>query len=236
MGLLRWTTKPLLTWWKIIAERKTSPDLVLAWALNAKKSLHNVAGFSPFELVIGSNIKLPATLSDDLPALSVKSSSEIVLENLSTIHSAHAAAFITSENFERIRWALLHNLWISSEVKYITGDTILYKHNDSNKWWGLDMVIGQINQQVFVKHASFYVRVRVHTCRLQVVKPASQAIERNNPSIEKINKNNSTQNHNKYHYETSSDSENRSNHKPLIRCRRWRLREKPTILPITINP
>ena len=68
------------------------------------------------------------------------------------------------------------------------------------------MVIGQNNQQVFVKHASFH--VRVHACRLQVVKPASQAIETNNPSTKKIDKNNTIQNHNKYHYETSSDSEN----------------------------
>lgn len=97
------------------------------------------------------------------------------------------------------------------------------------------MVIGQINQQVFVKHASFYVRVRVHTCRLQVVKPASQAIERNNPSIEKINKNNSTQNHNKYHYETSLDSENHLM-KTTHQIQKIKTREKPTISPITINP
>ena len=59
---------------------------------------------------------------------------------------------------------------------------------------------------MFVKHGSFY--VRVHPCRLQLVKPASWAAERNDPSIRKIDKNNTTQNHNEYHYETSSDSEN----------------------------
>ena len=70
------------------------------------------------------------------------------------------------------------------------------------------IVTGQINQQVFVKHGCFY--VRVHPCRLQLVKPASRAAERNNPSTKKINKNSTTQNHNKYHYETSIDSENRN--------------------------
>ena len=59
---------------------------------------------------------------------------------------------------------------------------------------------------MFVKHGSFY--VRVHPCRLQLVKPAFRAAERNNPNVKKIDKDNTTQN--KYHYETSLDSENRN--------------------------
>ena len=87
--------------------------------------------------------------------------------------------------------------------------------NDSNKWWGPGIVIGQISQQVFVKHSSFY--VRQYPCRLQLLKQASQAAERNNPNIEKIDKNNTTQNHNKYLYETSLDSENRNkNHSSYL--------------------
>ena len=140
---------------KIIAETNTSPDLALTWALNAKNSLQNVAGFSPFQLVFATNFKLPATLSDDLPALSIKLSSQIVQENLNAIHSWNAA-FITSDNFEEIWWALLHNVQTSSKVKYIKGDVFLYKRNDSNKWQGAGIVIGQINQQA---STSFYVRV-----------------------------------------------------------------------------
>ena len=116
------------------------------------------------------------------------------------------AAFIAFENSEKIQRALHHNVRTSSEVKYITGDMILYKRNDSNEWQGPGIVIGQINQQVFVKHDSFY--VRVHPCRLQLVKPASA--KRNGLSIKKADKNNTTQNHNKYHYETLSDSEDHS--------------------------
>ena len=59
---------------KIIAETNTSPDLALTWALNEKNSLQNVAGVSPFQLVLGSNPKLLATQSDELPALSIKPS------------------------------------------------------------------------------------------------------------------------------------------------------------------
>ena len=118
------------------------------------------------------------------------------------------AAFIAFENSEKMQRALHHNVRTSSVVKYITGDTILYKRNDSNEWQGPGIVIGQINQQVFVKHDSFY--VRVHPCRLQLVKPASRAAKRNGLSIKKADKNNTTQNHSKYHYETLSDSEDHS--------------------------
>ena len=69
-------------------------------------------------------------------------------------------------------------------------DTILYKRNDSNECRGLAIVIGQINQQVFVKHGSFF--VRVHPCRLQFVKLADRAVERNDPSSEKMDKSNTT--------------------------------------------
>ena len=70
--------------------------------------------------------------------------------------------------------------------KYITGNAILYKRNDSNERRGPCIVIGQINQQVFAKHGSFY--FRVHPCRLQLVKAAFRAAERNNPSVRKLAK------------------------------------------------
>ena len=39
-------------------------DLTLAWCLNAKNSLANVHGFSPFQLVFGQNPKLPSTFTN----------------------------------------------------------------------------------------------------------------------------------------------------------------------------
>ena len=108
---------------KITAETNTSPDLAQTWALNAKNIRQNVAAFSTFQLVLGTNPKLTATLSDDLPALSIKPSSQIVQENLNAIHSARAA-FVASENSERIRRALLHNVRTSSEVHYRKCDPV----------------------------------------------------------------------------------------------------------------
>ena len=40
---------------KIINDTQCSLDLPPCWALNAKNSLQNTAGFSPFQLVSGRN-------------------------------------------------------------------------------------------------------------------------------------------------------------------------------------
>ena len=198
---------------KIIADSKCSIQLALVWALNAKNSLQNVAGFSPFQLVLGSNPSLPSTMSDNTPALTMKSPSKVLKENLDAIHKARNA-FIACENDERIRRALTHNIRTTQEIKYITGDSVLYKRNDSNEWHGPGTVIGQISQQVFVKHGSFH--IRVHSCRLQLVKSASRMfqcdtnIENNNypkstqlPPNEEISNNN----HQNEHYSSDSDDE-----------------------------
>ena len=168
---------------KIINDNNCSVDLALMWALSAKNSLQNVSGFTPYQLVLGCNPKLPATLSDDIPALSSKPVSDVIREHLQTLHSAREA-FIASENSERIRRALIHNVRTSGEIKYLTGDVVLFKGNDSKEWHGPAIVVGQVSQQVILKHGGMY--VRRHPCRLQLVKEASRTADHNpgNPDRE----------------------------------------------------
>ena len=51
---------------KIMIKSKCSLESAVAWAINAKNPLHNVYGFSPCQLVLGSNPRLPLTLTDKL--------------------------------------------------------------------------------------------------------------------------------------------------------------------------
>ena len=136
---------------RIIVDIKISPNLALCWAVNAKNSLQNAAGFNPFQIKFGTNPRLPSTNYDNLPAFTMKPSSKTIEDNLNSLQSARKA-FISSENDERIRRALSHNVRSSSEIKYISGDTVLYKRPESNEERGPATVIGHINQQVFVKH------------------------------------------------------------------------------------
>ena len=44
---------------RILEETTDNIDIAVAWAINAKNSLSNTHGFSPFQLAIGQNPKLP---------------------------------------------------------------------------------------------------------------------------------------------------------------------------------
>ena len=62
--------------------------------------------------------------------------SEVLQDNLNALYSARRA-FISSENDEKIRRALCHNIRTSGNVKYVTGDSVIYKREDKN---GVDQV------------------------------------------------------------------------------------------------
>lgn len=151
---------------KVIAETGCNIDLAIAWSVNAKNSLANVNGFTPYQISIGTNPKLPSLLNDKLPALTAESTSEIVCKNLEILHSARKA-FLESENSSRLRRAISRNIRTSGDTKYVTGDSVYYKRNNQNGWHGPGRVIGQDGQNVLVKHGSYY--VRVHPCRVQLI-------------------------------------------------------------------
>ena len=147
----------------------TSCDLptAVAWCVNAKNSLANMSGFSPYQLSIGTNPKLPSTLTDTLPSLTAPVTSKVLSDHLQAIHKAREA-FIACENSDKIRRALTHNVRSSGDVKYVTGDSVYFKRDDTSAWHGPGKVLGQDGQQVLIKQGSYY--VRVHPCRVRFVK------------------------------------------------------------------
>ena len=104
---------------KIIDETDSDISSAVSWCVNAKNSLLvnaknsllNVHGFSPYQLTLGTNPKLPSTLSDKLPALTNKRVSKVISQNLEVLHKVREA-FIAVENSERIRRALSHNILV----------------------------------------------------------------------------------------------------------------------------
>ena len=70
---------------KIIEDTQCSKEIALCWAVNAKNSLMNQAGFSPFQLVFGTNPRLPSCLTDEIPALTQVSTSNVIRENLNAL-------------------------------------------------------------------------------------------------------------------------------------------------------
>ena len=78
---------------KTMADTHCDLGIAVAWCINAKNSLHNVHGFSPFQLVFGKNPRIPGILVDRPPALDGDTSSRIVCENANAIHSARQAFY-----------------------------------------------------------------------------------------------------------------------------------------------
>ena len=195
---------------KVLNDTNCSFNIALYWCVNAKNSLHNAHGFTPYQLAIGTNPRLPSLMDDKPPALSGKPATQLMRENLEALHKAREA-FIASEHSERIRRALSHNIRTSGDIKYITGDHVYYKRNDSNEWKGPGTVLGQDGQQILIKHGSYY--VRVHPCRAKLVHDdCSNQSEKRAETEDKTTSENQlptskTQNGNQLSDESDSDQE-----------------------------
>ena len=142
-------------------------DVALAYACNAKNSLQMWNGYSSYQIVFGSNPKVPDIFHATLPQLEGVSQSELLVRHMNAQQSARRG-FIESQCDEKIRRALRHQVRCHLEV-YGTGDKVYFKRDDSNRWRGPGTVIGQDRQVVFVRHGGVF--VRVPTCRLKKVKP-----------------------------------------------------------------
>ena len=165
---------------KTMSEAFCSLDLAVAWCINAKNSLQNVHGYSPYQLVFGKNPRLPGILTDKPPAMGDVTSTKIIRDNLNALHTARQA-FIKSECSEKLRRALSHNVRTSGDIKYVTGDKVYYKRLAHKRWPGPAVFLGQDGQQVLVKHGGIY--VRVHPCRLSLEKPCYRSVPRDDSIV-----------------------------------------------------
>lgn len=147
---------------KVKRDNKCDWKMALDWALMAKNSMHNVHGYSPYQLVFGQNPNLPSVLIDKPPALETDVNTWMG-HHTATLHGMRKA-FAEAECSERIRRALRKQLRPTDD-KYETGDKVYYKRTDCQEWKGPGVVIGQDGVVIFVRHGGTY--VRVHQSRLR---------------------------------------------------------------------
>ena len=55
--------------YKVLEDTKCNINIALSWVTNAKNSIQNIHGFSPYQLAIGTNPALPNSLNDRPPAI-----------------------------------------------------------------------------------------------------------------------------------------------------------------------
>ena len=111
---------------KVVEDTNCPVEIALCWSINAKNSLHNIHGFSSYQLVFGNNPVLPSVLNNQLPALEGISESQLVADNLNALHAARVE-MIRLEASEKIRRALRSQTRTYSNIKYLNGDEVFYK-------------------------------------------------------------------------------------------------------------
>ena len=164
---------------KVKVEMKCDYEVALSWALMSKNMLSNVHGYSSYQLVYGKNPILPSIFTDQLPALSGKTTSQMVGNHISALYATRKA-FTEVECSERIRRALRKQTRTNMDEIYRNGDKVFYKRPGEDEWRGPSKVIGQDGVIVFVRHGSQL--VRVHVCRLKKIQ---REVDTNNTKGEK---------------------------------------------------
>ena len=151
---------------KTMDDCKCDMETALAWAVSAKNALQNQGGYSPNQLVFGTNVNLPSVITDLPPALESSVSSDVVRNKLNALHKARQN-FIKAESSERIKRALRHNVRTYSEEVFEAGDKVFYRRRAFKGWKGPGIVLGKEGNFVLLRHGNaFY---RCHPCHLMKV-------------------------------------------------------------------
>ena len=129
----------------------------VAWACMAKNSLQNVYGYSPNQLVFGLNPRMPNILSDGPPSWEEGTVGEKLAKHLNVLHAARRA-FTKSESCQKLKLALKSKIRTSNTI-YNPGDSVYFKRERDEKWYGPGKVIFQDGKVIFVRYGSTFVRV-----------------------------------------------------------------------------
>ena len=134
------------------SDRHLSPETALMWAFNAKNSLDNHCGYSPFQLHIGKNPKLLSATCDGPPALENDSLSKNFVKHMNAMFSAR-------EQFVKLQASTSLKKALKSKVHtrghdIQEGDLIYYKKSDGKGknviWKGPSKVTAVNGKKLFI--------------------------------------------------------------------------------------
>ena len=143
---------------------KLDEAIALHYAVSVRSCCLYVHGFTPSQLEIGQNIKLPSPFNDDLPALERCTTSPTIAKHLNALANTRKA-FTKIETSCKLKKALIHLVHSHCDIKYAKGNSVFYKLPDEPRWQRPASVISVDGKVIISKHGS--ILQRVHPCRLQ---------------------------------------------------------------------
>ena len=147
-------------------------DTALAWACTAKNTLANVYGYSPYQLVLGQNPRLPNILEDPPPSWEVKSMSKKLTEHLTALHATRKE-YVKTESCEKLKRALKHRIRTSDTV-YQYGDIVYYKREHEDRWKGPASVMFQDGKVIYIRHGGYGVKVSAN----RIIKAKKELVDK----------------------------------------------------------
>ena len=134
------------------SDETMSPEMALCWALNAKNSLDNCHGYSPFQLHIGKNPILPSVTRDGPPAFENETRSESFAAHLNAMNSARQE-FVKAESSSILKKALKSRVFPRGG-DIVEGDWIYYNKRDGcgkgKVWKGPVKVTSTNGKKLFI--------------------------------------------------------------------------------------
>ena len=127
---------------------KALTQTCLSYACMARNNLYNHFGFTPSQIALGQNPKLPSVEHKKLPVMEGYSVSRTVSENLKLLEATRRA-FLETECLDRVKRALKHNV-PGSGREVGQGEKCYYRRNEI--WHGPAIVLGKYGAIVFVRH------------------------------------------------------------------------------------
>ena len=134
------------------SDKHLSPDTALLWAFNAKNSLENHLGFSPFQLHIGKNPRLPSVTTDGPPSFDNDSLSKNFVSHINAMMSAREN-FIQLQSADSLKTALKSKVHARGH-DIQEGDLIYYKKSNgfgkNVVWRGPSRVTSVNGKKLFI--------------------------------------------------------------------------------------
>ena len=132
---------------------------------HAKNCRFNKNGFTPYQIVFGSNPTIPNVVTNMPPALENATTSVSVANHLKLLHLTRQS-YLQAASSDRIKKALRYNTR-SDDGPFDQGDRVSFKRQRDSVWRGPAKVIGQEGPTVVVKQGGYV--SRIHRTQLRKV-------------------------------------------------------------------
>ena len=126
-----------------------SDQEALDYSLHAKNIQTTRKGFSPFQIVYGTNPRIPGIIEGNLSSLSSSFESKDIKKHFHRMQLARES-FLKADNDDRVKRALKSRIPKNHDHFYYVGDSVFFKEEDCIEWKGPAKILSVDGKVVFL--------------------------------------------------------------------------------------